>query len=129
MKTQRNRLIIISIAMGCLLFTRSYGQDQPKKNYHKVLKSGTAVKNGDSKISTVYQLYPNPVSKVLYIQQPALQKAGNQTQMNVTDMAGKMMYEGPFQPSLVVEQWPVGAYILSIQSPDGTAQRLKFLKE
>ncbi|MGB4775866.1 MAG: T9SS type A sorting domain-containing protein [Daejeonella sp.] len=128
MNIRKNTLLISLIMIGCLLFTKTYGQEQPKKNYHKLSRSGTAMKNGDSKISAGYTLYPNPVSKVLYIEQPGLQKGKNQVQMKVTDMTGRVMYEGVFQPSLAVEPWPVGAYILSVQT-DGSVQRLKFMKE
>lgn len=111
------------------LYLRGEAMADSSSVVRSVESGSTTSLSGQMELSgSGYKLYPNPAGKMLYIEKPALQKAGAETQMNVTNLTGRILYQGPFQSALVVEDWPKGVYILSIQSA-GTVQRMKFLKE
>jgi len=60
-----------------------------------------------------YRFYPNPSSEVVYFTDlPA------QTHMRISDMKGRVQWEGDFQSngSLEVQGWPAGMYVIQLQS-------------
>ncbi|SDY61515.1 aryl-sulfate sulfotransferase [Hymenobacter psychrophilus] len=66
-------------------------------------------------------LYPNPAASRLTIEAP-----WPAYEVQVRNLTGQLLQQGPNLRQLLVAGWPAGIYVLSVQAPDGTVLRRKF---